>query len=111
VTQATVGCAGHESLWCTATRASSIQRPPFGHCSFGVSRYSKIEVCVKISEVVVGRNSSASDAQVIVRGFLAAKSHMNVVKSVKRKPLEYWSLRWVELPSCRSSRKPEWHRL
>jgi hypothetical protein len=72
--------------------------------------------------MVVGRNSfSAGDAQVTVRGSLAAESHKKVVKFVKMKspevaPLEMLSicavhrrLRWVELSSCRSSRKLEWH--
>jgi hypothetical protein len=82
-------------------RASPDQRPPFGRCSYGVRSNSKIEVCVKISGVVVGR--------------------MKVVKSIKMKPpkiapLEMLllrhvlrTLRRVELSSCKSLRKSELH--
>jgi hypothetical protein len=62
---------------------------PCGSCSYGVHPNSKIEVCVKISGVVVGHNSLfAGDAHVTVCGFLDAKFHMKVVKSVKMKPPE-----------------------
>jgi hypothetical protein len=109
------GASRHGMCWswihvvpCRPCLLNSAPPPPSSRYSFGVHPNSKIKVCVKTSGVV--HNSSAGDAQVVVRGFLAAKSHMKVVKSVKRKPPKYWSLRRVELPSCKLSRKPEWHR-
>jgi hypothetical protein len=78
-----------------------ISFPPSGRCSYEVRSNSKIEVCVKISGVVIGR--------------------MKVIKSIKLKPLEVAplkmlllrvvlrALRPVEQSSCRSSRKLEWH--
>jgi hypothetical protein len=60
---------------------------PFGRCSYGVHPNSKIEVCVKISGLVVGHNSfSTGDAQVTIRAFLDVEFHMKVVKSLKMKP-------------------------
>jgi hypothetical protein len=118
-----VGCVGQEGLQCPVARASSIQHPSSSHCSSGVHPNFKIEVCVKISGVVIGRNSCAGDTQVVVHGLLAAKSHMKVVKSIKMKPHEvapmemslirvmHWRLQWLELSYCMLLRKSELHRL
>jgi hypothetical protein len=93
-----MGCAGPESLRCPIAHASSDQCAPSGHCSYGVHPNSKIEVCVKISGVVIGYNSFvAGDAQVTVCGFLGTESHMKVVKYVKMKPLEVVPLEMLSI--------------
>jgi hypothetical protein len=116
-----MGCAGRESLRCPAIRAFSTQCLPLQSCSYRVRPNSNKEVCVKISGVIVGRNSSAGDAHVSVRGFLDTEFLMKVVNSIKMKPSEValrdlLSIRAVhrrlgrdELSSCKSSRKLEWH--
>jgi hypothetical protein len=101
--------------------ATLLPAPPLVGVPYGVHPNSEIEVCVKISGVVIGHNSfTAGDAQVSIRDLLAVESRMMVVKSVKMKPPEvaplemlsirdvHMRLRRVELSSCRSSRKSEW---
>jgi hypothetical protein len=94
---------------------------PSGRCSYGVCPNSKIEVCVKISGVVVGRDSFfIGDVHVSVWGLLDTEFLMKVVNSIKMKPpevalRELWSirvlhrrLRWDEMSYCRSPRMLEW---
>jgi hypothetical protein len=74
---------------------------PFGRCSYGACHNSKIEVCAKISGVVIGRSPfSACDVGDSVRGFLDTEFFMKVVNSIKMKPPKVvlwvlWSIRAV----------------
>jgi hypothetical protein len=113
---------GEETCGALLPEPPSFSIPTSSRCSSGVHPNSKIMVCVKINGVVVGRNSSAGDSQVVVHGFLDAESHMKVVKFVNMKPPEvaplemslihvmHWRLWWLELSSCRLMRKSLWHR-
>jgi hypothetical protein len=96
---------------------------PFDRCSYGACHNSKIEVCAKISGVIIGHSPfSTGDAGDSVRGFLDTEFFMKVVNSIKMKPSEValrvlWSIRAVHRrlrrvgrSSCRLSRKLECRR-